>query len=367
MLLESLDAVIAFVTIMLVLSLMITALVQLAISVCGLRGRNVLWGLEQLFQSTLPAAKRGELEGQARRLAQRVLAHGTLSTSTNWLLRWVEKASGGRLSFNGGSRPPAALHLTDVKLVLSDLAADGELAAEIHALREAVAARLDPELESAVAETLAKRFPQQAAELDDAIDEIRSRAREIAAGVEVAARRLEDWFELTMDAAAEKLKLHSRWITVVFAVLIAFGLRVDSIGLMHQLFENPELTAQVLVQTAQVQATAADLQGGATDAGRAAVEELGKTVKELQATLGETGLVVFHPFDSFYDFLTFLCPFAERPSIPGVADPPGRLGCLATVLLLSLGAPFWSGALGELLGFRAILRKRRQTGGASGG
>lgn len=365
MLLQSLDAVVAFTTVMLVLSLMITAVVQLVISLCGLRGRNVMWGLKELFQRTLPADDQAALEAKAGQLARQVLSHSTLSTSTNRLLGWLEKLLGkrGEGKFNGGNRPPAALHLNDVKLVLSDLGRAGGLAADVEAAAQvAAAAGFDPEVAKDLAATLKRRFPEQEAAVAAAVGELEAKAQQAVARARQAAQHFEDWFELTMDAAAEKLKLHSRWITVAAALVLAFGLRVDSIGIMHQLFENPELTAQVLAQTANVQAIAAGQQGDSAE-GKAAVEALELTLADLRGTLDETGLEVFHPFDGWRAAWCFY--FGKKGAAAPDDNQPRLLGFLATVLLLSLGAPFWSGALGKLLGFRAILRKRQGEEGSA--
>jgi hypothetical protein len=371
MLLQSLDAVIAFTTVMLVLSLMITAAVQLVISVCGLRGRNLLWGLEELFRRTVPDADRQS----ARRLAREVLSHGTLSTSTNWLMKALERLLGklpGKLgewfrgAFNGGNRPPAALHVNDVKLVLSDLGSGAALAAQLEAAEESIraASGLDAKSAEELVEILARHLPNQKQALAKAVGELEVEARIAAGAARKTVRSFEDWYELTMDAAAEKLKLHSRWITVAFALLMAFGMRVDTIGILHQLFESPELTAQVLAQTANVQAVSISEKGDDEET-RAALTALEGTMDDLAATLDETGLEVFQPFESWNAAWCFYADGADCP--PPAADEkrPRILGLLATVLLLSLGGPFWSGALGKLLGFRAIVRERRDKGGGA--
>ncbi len=68
--LQSLNTAIAFAVVMLLLSLMITMVVQLVISILGLRGRHLTWGLTMLFEQADKALAK---DGQAARLLVKVL------------------------------------------------------------------------------------------------------------------------------------------------------------------------------------------------------------------------------------------------------------------------------------------------------
>ncbi len=66
--LESLDVVIAFSMVLLILSLIVTALVQAAVHVFSLRARSLQWGLERLLTTALQRKRH-----KARKAARRVL------------------------------------------------------------------------------------------------------------------------------------------------------------------------------------------------------------------------------------------------------------------------------------------------------
>src|SRR5829696_4371576 len=74
MFLEHLDTVIAFAVMMLLLSLIITSLVQMFAGLFNLRGKNLLWGTEQLLRQLDP-----RLTTEARTLADRILRHAALT------------------------------------------------------------------------------------------------------------------------------------------------------------------------------------------------------------------------------------------------------------------------------------------------
>jgi hypothetical protein len=72
------DAVIAFVALMLVASLFITAATQLVVSLLGLRGANLRRSLVDLFETACPDQ---EARRWAKEIASRVLRHPTISAS----------------------------------------------------------------------------------------------------------------------------------------------------------------------------------------------------------------------------------------------------------------------------------------------
>ena len=72
--LERLDTVIAFAVVMLLLSLLITTLVQSISALLDLRGRNLHWGLKRL----LPQLD-SRLRGEAAKLSEQILRHPALT------------------------------------------------------------------------------------------------------------------------------------------------------------------------------------------------------------------------------------------------------------------------------------------------
>src|SRR6266436_3962114 len=90
--LDSIDTLIAFALIMLVVSLLITIVVQMIGSIANLRGINLVRGLEETFQIVTPG-----LEWRARELAKHVLSGPMISDSSfRWLPRFWRIASAVR-------------------------------------------------------------------------------------------------------------------------------------------------------------------------------------------------------------------------------------------------------------------------------
>ena len=69
------DTLIGFSGVMLLLSLLVTAIVQAAIAVLKMRGECLRWGVELLVKRAIPALK----DHEAKALADDVLTHETLS------------------------------------------------------------------------------------------------------------------------------------------------------------------------------------------------------------------------------------------------------------------------------------------------
>ena len=84
MVFQQLDTVIAFAGIMLLLSLMITTAVQAVISLLGLRGRNLFWGVEQLLHQLAPEQTQ-EMRQAAHTVTGQILDHGVLADGKSWL------------------------------------------------------------------------------------------------------------------------------------------------------------------------------------------------------------------------------------------------------------------------------------------
>jgi hypothetical protein len=103
------DIVIAFVALMLVASLLITAATQLVVSLLGLRGANLRRSLVDLFEIACPDQ---EATRWAKEIARRVLRHPVISDSvfSRFCLRadrlpLIPPATAGKLQGIGGSIP----------------------------------------------------------------------------------------------------------------------------------------------------------------------------------------------------------------------------------------------------------------------
>jgi hypothetical protein len=82
--LEKLDTLIAFAVVMLGVSLIITILTQIVASFLGLRGSNLLWGIETLLRELDPELEKklGDARSSVRTIAIEILTDPEISDST---------------------------------------------------------------------------------------------------------------------------------------------------------------------------------------------------------------------------------------------------------------------------------------------
>jgi hypothetical protein len=382
--LENLDTIIAFAVVMLLLSLQITILCQIVVAVTNLRGRNLARGLAGLLAQVDP-----KLDEHAEEIMDRVLRHSVLN-------RWF----GSRANT---LRPDELIRLLD------DIASDPDSGLSPDALKALQATLsgtvpgLTPELmdkAQAVSRELENLFPAQANAMRQAVDKAFGKVRNIEAGVAV-------WFGTISDRMSERFALSTRMITVVFAVIVAFGLQIDALRVLHQLASNGELRARLAQSADQTVKEAESMVAGtsarplASQVLQAVKETVGKPAADLIGEVpgglitrgdGENWLesritaqdqrkLVLTAFDRQFDKATRELLGELRKSADQIKGrlqqseltlipnpfPSGAeffqsytnrrhlLGMLMTALLLSVGAPFWFNMLRQLASLRPLL------------
>ena len=122
--LENLDIVLAFTMIMLLLSLLATIVVQMVVSLLGLRGQNLFWAVKQLFMQVAPATV-DDVEKTAARVAGKVLGHAVLAPHA-WIRKRLQKLhedEDGEAKPWQGKYGPTALRLKELMLIVRQLRA----------------------------------------------------------------------------------------------------------------------------------------------------------------------------------------------------------------------------------------------------
>ncbi len=315
---QLIDTALAFAAVMLLLSLLITVVVQLLVSTFGLRGRYLVWAITQLLQRVspafateagLPKTKVQEADAKAKEKAKQLLSDPLLAPTFNvltWVLDGVLKRRGRKV---GSQRPPTEIKVKDLAQLLGYH--DVDVGAAIPAVAPNASKKriLDP----------------------DAVDAIE--------------KRIAGWFDTVMAAAGARLKLRTRWITIVGASILAFGFQVDSLAVLDNLSDE-QIRLKVIEQIDDINAfyQAQTASEGQDAAGKETVENARKAVDDVLKEINETQAFELHRIESWRDVeLT--------------------RGKLMTVLLLSLGAPFWYGVLGKLVGFRSAVKPKQEQGG----
>jgi hypothetical protein len=179
--LELLDVAIGFATVMLAVSLIIMSLTQAVSSLLALRGAKLQKGLSHLIEQTAPSIK-----DRAKDLSREMLAHPLISdTATVLQGRW---------------KWASVINKEELMPVLDAVLKSKGLVLE------------DPKERAA----------------------------------------LEEWFDAFMTRVSQWFAMNTRWITVVFAVVLSFTMHIDAIQVLKQLSEDKETRAKVLSMSASL-------------------------------------------------------------------------------------------------------------------
>jgi hypothetical protein len=376
MALDNFDTAMGFAAVMLLLSLLVTVLVQMTVAILGLRARNLAWGVKTLLLQIDPTLKE-----KATNLANRVLKHP--SVSHTWSRTTALRPRELVLILEDVVKNP-----TKHKL---DLAQNDTLKKLIHDAAPAVSAQQAGQALQVVDE-LSKIFPQQVEAVRGAVD----RALRAKSALEQSVHQ---WFDTVMDRTTERFLVHTRIATVAFGFALAFVLHVDSIHIVRELSASKELRAafvamadatlkqseqaqkvseQSVVASAVIQALAANVKEPER---AAALKTVPASVRSREE--GLNWLTAKFPDDAKRaELLVAYSEGFQRASLDRVKElsdtakdlrksleerlikitprepkwtPQHVVGMVITALFLSLGAPFWFNALRNLSNLRPVI------------
>lgn len=355
--LPQIDTMIGFAAVMLLLSLLITILVQGTVAALNLREKNLLWGVTLIVEHALP----GLPAARVRDVAEKVLAHKTLDL--------------------GVDLPVTAIRSDELVRILGKLAEDDEALAAAIAKAQGGLAQL--EAASPIEALLHEAFPGETARVAEVMEKARERARK-----ELGDFRA--WYGTVMDRTSERFVRWTRRATVGFAVLLSFGLPIDSLALFQRISTSGDLRAH-LTQSADATLKLADAAGAERHLATKALTEARARHPEvtaeidrdldtraqgaqwIQAHAGADAAAFERDYEREYDarlrplaldLLGSAASVKERLAdtqlvlVPGERPPFTRsslLGMLMSVIFLSLGAPFWYNVLQQLGNLRPIL------------
>jgi hypothetical protein len=341
--LKSLDVVIGLTVVLLALSMAVTVITQAITTVINSRGRHLRRGLTDLLQQLDPALN----ETLSKAVATSILTHPLVSGSS------APFSALGRLI--GGPRLGNVVHREEfTKLLMAAAAGQGQRLspAAVEALTRALSNNgvADPN------ETL-KSIRTVALRLERSAPGLAHMARQNMAILDAAdsdlVAKINNWFDQTMDRTSQRFTASTRVITFVGAFIVAFGLQVDTPALVNR-FSADDALREAFVEEAQAlyrdhtELQQAEQQGRALPVPTSS-DEVGRKYRAFLATNGVITLPTAAGWRAGFASMSFF-------------------GVMITALLLSLGAPFWYGALGRLLQLRSALavkddaqRQDRQT------
>ena len=134
--------------------------------------------------------------------------------------------------------------------------------------------------------------------------------------------RTNAWLDETMDCVGHEFSRHTRLVTLAVAALVALTVQLDALDLLRRLALD-DRARQALVARAEASGEPA-----------ASVADLRQWARSGYAVLPENWRAEW-----------------KRGKLPGI---------ILSMLLLSLGAPFWYNALKDLVGLRPVLARKEQ-------
>lgn len=425
---QQLDIAIAFVVVMLLLSLLVTAIVQAISALFDLRGKNLARALADLLtqiDTGLKATPPKDTTLTPFKLWQNNIWNFCVHPFTKITLAT-------RLADAITKHPTLAHTFTRAKSirkdelldVLKDLSSDTSLATVDRVakarLKQILAAQLPGGTATAdTAQLLAAELGNKFPNLKDQFAQIMAQTMGSISGLEVG---IEKWFDTVMDRASDVFTRWTRTITIVISVLLVGILQIDAGLILKQISTNPDVRAGLvkLSDTALAQADEA-LKAGSrgSDALKAVAENhagdttlsglnnapaLGTCVegkrwlqdygnskqidtsqlqKEFEdncqqlatAQLGTAGAQIKQFHDELVATNLKIVPDGAdgKPVTSSVeswktayrSSGSHLLGILAMVVLLSLGAPFWYNALKQLSNLKPSVTQKIEKESAS--
>ncbi len=340
--LELLDVAIGFATVMLAVSLIIMSLTQAISSVLALRGARLRKGLWHLIEHTAPS-----LKAHAKELSRDIVSHPLVSDAAT--------------VFPGPWRWASLIKKEELMPVL-DAVLKGR--------------GLKPE-------------------------DVTPQEREA----------IEEWFDAFMTRVSQWFAMNTRWITVALALVLSFTMHFDAVQVLKQLTEDKETRAKVLAMSASLLDQTPESVGSVEARYSEALKELfGSNVAQFQdgtsasalpkitkrteasdwigthvKVSGDKDALVSQYNDSVDKKLTeAIDQSIDRAKTlqgtltsAGIALPPkGHTredwlavesphfwGMLASVLFLSLGAPFWFNLLKNMTSLKSAVALKKPEGG----
>ena len=308
--LKSIDILIGLTVVMLMISMLVTALTGAINTLVNLRGRQLLRGLAQMIGQISPELPEAAADG----IARAVLLHPLIRGSNLTLA------------------PPfgSVIHREELSKILMELAtpdATHRVSAELAApLRDLLRSNgIDnPAVALAQVRKLALDFEKARPEL---AHNVRQNLALVHGTASDLVAKINGAFDQTMDRISERFTTLTRGVTLVCALSVVLVSQLDTLSLVNRLAMDDTLREGLSKQAQTMSAPAAG-----EDAKAAALK--------YRQFLDSRGLVtVPASWQAWIDGWSLINPF----------------GMLLSVFLLNLGAPFWYEALKNLLNLRSTI------------
>jgi hypothetical protein len=307
--LKTFDILIGVTTVLLLFSMAVTLITQTVTTILQRRGKHLLSGLADLMQQLgIPD------RSCAEKIAATLLTHPLIAEPGGKLGMVIHRAEFIKLLLDfAGGNSASVLEEDARKALIATLARNGIS---------------DPE-------TTLKNIWAMSLQLEGSNPELANHVRDGLAIVHEGASdfvaRVHFWFDQTIDRVNHRFARSTHWVTLGAAALVTLTLQLDVIAVIDRLSVDEQTRAAFVSQATRQYA--AESANGAPDL---------MTDMAAYSLFNSAGLITLPSSENW------LRQFTYTRKWPGMA---------LSILLLSLGAPFWYNVLKDLIGLRSQLAR----------
>ncbi len=315
---KMLDVLIGLATVMLCFSLGVTVVTQAAVSLFNRRGKCLLYGIERLLRQVWP-----QMDPKiAKTIANFLLKHPLITTREGKLAAVLQREEMVFLLLEGAAGESPLLLAPEAQTALRDALSGSGIKDPAAVLAETRSMSLE----------LERLRPELAASERKAMAILKSASSPFTA-------KLFGWFDQTIDRVTERFTAHAHMLSFVMATLVTIFFQLDSIWVIQRL-SSDDATRTAVVEQAQSLAR----QYEQMPAGEAASSP-GKE-KLAVASYDTLGLIQTPGQTSLKEWLS------------GWTNWHRISGAMLSILLLSMGAPFWYSTLQNFIRLKSVLSGR---------
>ena len=337
-LLTILDILLGLSVVMLIMSLVVTAVLGSLMGLLNQKGRNLREGLVNLLVQLNPSLSRVN----ARQLGQALLKHPLIADANNRMGHVIQRHEFAELLLllGSGKWKPDGNQGVDLALEARKLLSD-----TVQGLDPASAATLLGNVRASAINML-----QSNPDLPEA--QRRDRAL-LAEAKSTFTQNLFSLFDATIERAVTRFSFSARIYSILAAALVASATQFDTLYLINRLSMDESVRKQFVDLAIKTSQDPAVLE--AVKKAKSAINEAApsSTTSELPASQPPTP-AASPEFDTK--------PLAQLRTL-GIFPPfawtfERILGILISIALLTFGAPFWYDALKNLIKLRSVLSRR---------
>ncbi len=350
---KTIDIFIGLSLVMLLVSMVVTVITQALTSILNTRGKHLLTSVADILGQLHPGITR-EI---AEEIAQKALTHPLVSQANGQLAHVIHREELTKLLLELGAE--------DGPQKLSD---EAKKALQTALVENGICQNGTPDQIRDQIRDKMKNIRALALQLELAHPELTNAARARIAVLHQASSqfvaKINLWFDQTMDRASERFTAHTRYVTFFASLAVALVLQLDTAALVSRLSTDDQLR-NALYDLAQKQQAE---QAPAAGQPNAPVANDQKSTPPPANAASAAAMPVVPLTDMDKQNLKDLMVNNVIGIPQSLSDWLSRwnkdnflvkvLGIILTALLLSLGAPFWYGALQNLLRLRSALANK---------